>query len=49
MRADLLMKAESEFNMGRPDVPQDPTTYETATPAPPATSVPEPPPEILAD
>lgn len=43
----FLMKAESEFNMARADVPQDPRSYETATPAPPATRVPEPPPLIM--
>jgi prophage tail gpP-like protein len=43
----FLLRGASGPNVGRPDVPQDPTTFETAIPAAPATSVPEPPPLYL--
>jgi prophage tail gpP-like protein len=43
----FLLRGQSEFNVGRAEAPQDPTTYETATPAAPATSVPDPPPLYL--
>jgi prophage tail gpP-like protein len=40
----FLLRGQSDYNLGRSDVPQDPQSYETGTPAAPATSVPEPPP-----
>jgi prophage tail gpP-like protein len=43
----FLLRGKSSFDVSKPDVPQDPTSYETAPPAPPATIVPEPPPEEL--
>jgi prophage tail gpP-like protein len=44
----FLLRGEAGFNVGRPGVIADPTTYENAKPAAVATSVPEPPPLILA-
>lgn len=43
----FLLRGRSSFNVGRPGVIADPTTYEAAPPAPPATSVPAPPPGEL--
>jgi prophage tail gpP-like protein len=43
-----LLRGEASVNVGVPDVAQDPRSYEgVATPAEPATSVPEPPPVDL--
>jgi prophage tail gpP-like protein len=43
----FLLRGTSSFNVARAGAPADPITYETAKPAAPATSVPEPPPEDL--
>ena len=43
----FLLRGKSAFNVGRPGVAQYPPSFETATPAAPATSVPEPPPVKL--
>ena len=44
----FLLRGTSSFNVGRPGVPADPSTYQNATPAAPMTSVPDPWPEILS-
>jgi prophage tail gpP-like protein len=42
-----LLNDNGEFNVSNPNVPQAPGSDPSATPAPPATSVPEPYPDIL--
>ena len=47
--APWLLRGSSGFNVGRPGVPQDPASLrDTATPAAPATSVPDPWPAVLS-
>jgi prophage tail gpP-like protein len=42
-----LLRGASTINVGRAGIPQDPTTFANAAPAPPRTSVPDPPPLVL--
>jgi prophage tail gpP-like protein len=43
----FLLRGSAGPNVGAPGVPQDPSTYESNTPAAPMTTVPEPPPLYL--
>ena len=44
----FLLRGKSSAHVGDPNIPQDPTTYANATPAAPATKVPDPYSEVLS-